>query len=378
MTALLTVSDLRKAYAGVHALDGVSFEVAAGSITGLIGPNGSGKSTAIDCLSGFQKLDGGRVSLEGTDITGKPAHLIARAGLMRTFQTVRIYERLSLRDNLAIANQQVDPATWVDEFFRTRRYRDAVEASEARAKQLVGLIGPNGSGKSTIVDCLSGFKPADGGQWRLDGRALTGLPAHRIARAGLTRTFQTVRAYDELTLLDNLRVAAQERDGVGWLPSLSRGPRLRAAEKASEARGRDLLATVGLAEYAEAPAAILSYGQRKLLAIAAAMMARPKLVVLDEPVAGVNPTMIRRIETVIHQLNAEGVTFVIVEHNVDFIMSLCRRVIVLEAGEKIADGPPHLIRSDPHVLAAYLGQRRAAELEQRHGSSLSPEGERAG
>ena len=108
------------------------------------------------------------------------------------------------------------------------------------------------------------------------------------------------------------------------------------------------------------------------------MMARPKLVVLDEPVAGVNPTMIRRIETVIHQLNAEGVTFVIVEHNVDFIMSLCRRVIVLEAGEKIADGPPHLIRSDPHVLAAYLGQRRAAELEQRHGSSLSPEGERAG
>ena len=104
------------------------------------------------------------------------------------------------------------------------------------------------------------------------------------------------------------------------------------------------------------------------------MMARPKLVVLDEPVAGVNPTMIRRIETVIHQLNAEGVTFVIVEHNVDFIMSLCRRVIVLEAGEKIADGPPHLIRSDPHVLAAYLGQRRAAELEQRHGSSLSPRG----
>jgi branched-chain amino acid transport system ATP-binding protein len=246
-------------------------------------------------------------------------------------------------------------------------------AFEVEGGTVVGLIGPNGSGKSTIVDCLSGFQPADGGQWRLDGHALTGLPAHRIARAGLTRTFQTVRAYDELTLLDNLRVAAQERDGVGWLPALSRGPRLRAAERAAEARGRDLLATVGLAEYAQAPAAILSYGQRKLLAIAAAMMARPKLVVLDEPVAGVNPTMIRRIETVIHQLNAEGVTFVIVEHNVDFIMSLCRRVIVLEAGEKIADGPPHLIRSDPHVLAAYLGQRRAAELV-----LPLPPGERAG
>jgi branched-chain amino acid transport system ATP-binding protein len=239
-------------------------------------------------------------------------------------------------------------------------------AFEVEAGAVVGLIGPNGSGKSTIVDCLSGFQPADDGRWLLDGHELTSLPGHRIARAGLTRTFQTVRAYDELTLLDNLRVAAQESDGVGWLQALGRGSRLRAAEAASAARGRDLLATVGLAEYAAAPAAILSYGQRKLLAIAAAMMARPKLVVLDEPVAGVNPTMIRRVEQVIHQLNAEGVTLVIVEHNVDFIMSLCRRVIVLEAGRKIADGAPSLIRSDPRVLAAYLGQARAAELGHGH------------
>ena len=108
MSAILSVTDLRKAYSGVHALDGVSFDVEAGSITGLIGPNGSGKSTAIDCISGFQKLDGGKVVLAGNDITGKVAHHIARAGLMRTFQTVRIYERLSLRDNLAIAAQQFD------------------------------------------------------------------------------------------------------------------------------------------------------------------------------------------------------------------------------------------------------------------------------
>ena len=263
MSPVLEVTDLRKAYAGVHALDGVSFAVEAGSITGLIGPNGSGKSTAIDCISGFQKLDGGKVMLAGSDITGRVAHHIARAGLMRTFQTVRVYERLSLSDNLAIATQQFDPATWVDEFLRTRRYREAVAASETRARRLVELI--------------------------------------------------------------------------------------------------------GLQRYYEAEVGILSYGQKKLVALAAALMPHPKIVVLDEPVAGVNPSRIREIEEALRQLNESGETFLIVEHNVEFITNLCHRVVVLEQGRKLTEGTAVEIHTDPRVLEAYLGmtpEMAAAEMRE--------------
>jgi ABC-type branched-subunit amino acid transport system ATPase component len=262
MSAILELANLRKSYVGVHALDGVSFAVEAGSITGLIGPNGSGKSTAIDCISGFQRLDAGRVVLAGQDITGWPAHRIARSGLMRTFQTVRVYERLSLRDNLAIANQQFDPATWIDEFLRTRRYRDAVAASEQRAHELVELI--------------------------------------------------------------------------------------------------------GLQRYWDAEAGILSYGQKKLVALAAALMPHPRIVVLDEPVAGVNPSRIREIEVALGELNRAGETFLIVEHNVEFITNLCHRVIVLDQGRKLAEGSAAEIHTDPRVLEAYLGMTpEMAEAEMR-------------
>lgn len=232
---------------------------------------------------------------------------------------------------------------------------------------IVGLIGPNGSGKSTSIDCVTGFQRPDAGDWLLDGRSLARLAPHRIAQAGLVRTFQNVRAYNEMSLLDNLRIAGQEQDGIGWLQALTGGERLKRAHERADERAAGLLGLIGLADYAQAPAAALSYGQRKLLAIAATMMTRPKLVILDEPVAGVNPTMIRHIEQAIRRLNAEGVALIIIEHNVEFVMNLCSRVLVLESGRKIAEGAPSLVRSDPLVLAAYLGKSRGGRQAAAHG-----------
>ncbi|HZB93613.1 MAG TPA: ATP-binding cassette domain-containing protein, partial [Stellaceae bacterium] len=196
------------------------------------------------------------------------------------------------------------------------------------AGTITGMIGPNGSGKSTTIDCLSGFQRADGGRILLEGRDITGLPPQQIARAGLVRTFQTVRVYEEFDLIANLLVVVEPFRHTAWPEALLRMRRYRAARDAAEARARELIELVGLTRLAAAPAGILSYGQKKLLALAAALMSQPRLVVLDEPVAGVNPTRINEVAEILRKANAAGTTFLIVEHNVEFITGLCQHVIV--------------------------------------------------
>ncbi len=238
-------------------------------------------------------------------------------------------------------------------FSGVRAVREA--SFEVEQGSITGLIGPNGSGKSTTIDCISGFQRIDTGRVELDGGDITNLAAPGVARAGLIRTFQNVRVYDSFDLLDNLLVADAALRGLHWYDALMRTRSFRSVSAAAEARARALIDLVGLSRLIHAPATVLSYGQKKLLAFAAAMMARPRLIVLDEPVAGVNPTRINELADILRKANAGGISFLIVEHNVEFINSLCHKVIVFEQGRKLMEGSPDTVRNDPRVLDAYLG-----------------------
>lgn len=228
---------------------------------------------------------------------------------------------------------------------------------------IVGLIGPNGSGKSTTIDCITGFTPADQGRVELDGIDISRGRPEGIARAGITRTFQNVRVYERLSLIENVLIGRQAFNNVAWWQALAGTRAARRAEDRARGRAHSLLELVELGGKAAMPAGSLSYGQKKLLALAMTLIADPLIVILDEPLAGVNPTVGRRVSDLIDNLNKQGQTFVIVEHNVPFIMRHCEKVIVLEQGRKLVEGPPSLIREDERVLEAYLGKSDAVAME---------------
>jgi len=208
---------------------------------------------------------------------------------------------------------------------------------------VIGLIGPNGSGKTTMFNVITGYERADAGTVTFDGRDITNAPAHRIGSLGVGRTFQLTRVFGRLTVAENLQVG---RAGV---------PRARHQELYSDARCAELLGFVGLARLADVPAGTLSYGQRKLLELATVLAQDPRIVLLDEPAGGINPTLIGQMAERIGELNQSGVTFLVVEHNMEFVMDLCDAVWVMERGAVIAHGTPEQVRADPRVLDAYLG-----------------------
>jgi ABC-type branched-subunit amino acid transport system ATPase component len=221
---------------------------------------------------------------------------------------------------------------------------------------ITALIGPNGAGKTTMFDLLSGFTRPDAGSIRLDGTEIAGKAPHRIARLGLVRTFQLTRVLAGMSVMDNMLLAARDQPGehLPWL--LMRPARVRAAEGEASVRAEALLRTFGLNDKRDDYAGVLSGGQRKLLEIARSLMTQPSIVLLDEPMAGVNPTLGRDILDHIEALRRrDGTTFLFVEHDMDVVMTRADRVVVMAQGRVIATGRPDEIRANPAVVEAYLG-----------------------
>ena len=233
---------------------------------------------------------------------------------------------------------------------------------DVRERSITALIGPNGAGKTTFFNVITGFYRADGGSASFDGAPVLGRPPHAIARRGMVRTFQITKALARMPVIDNMMLAAPDQPGERIVNLFARPAAWRRREQEVRDQAMELLEMFNLQPLADAYAGTLSGGQRKLLELSRALMARPRLLLLDEPMAGINPTLGRRLLDHMQRLRAdEGVTFLFIEHDMEVVMGHSDRVIVMAEGRVIADGTPQEVRSDQNVIDAYLGSGTVKE-----------------
>jgi branched-chain amino acid transport system ATP-binding protein len=231
---------------------------------------------------------------------------------------------------------------------------DGVDLAVAKGG-VTAVIGPNGAGKTTLFNIISGFQAPNAGRIVFDGIDITGHPPEAIAAAGVVRTFQLVQLFQNLSVLENVKVGSHLHTTGGLWSAVLRLPRTRAAERALDARARELLAFVGLDAAADEEANALAYGQQRLLEIARSLAAGPRLLLLDEPAAGLSVEETRRLAAAIRTIAERGTTVLLIEHDMKLVMNTADTVAVLDFGRKIAEGPPETVREDAAVIAAYLG-----------------------
>ena len=256
-----------------------------------------------------------------------------------------------------------DPILVADGVVRRFGGLTAVDVAHVEIQRgaITALIGPNGAGKTTFFNLLTGFDKPDGGDWTFGGRSLGGVPAHRVARRGMVRTFQLTKALSRLTVLENMRLGAGGQRGERLLRALFR-PLWRSEEEANTTRAHDLLRRFKLDAKAGDFAGSLSGGQRKLLEMARALMTEPEMVMLDEPMAGVNPALTQSLLGHVKDLREEGMTVLFVEHDMDMVRDISDWVIVMAQGKVVAEGPPDAVMADQAVIDAYLGGHHDAPL----------------